>query len=127
LGEIILLDPATGKKMLLRETRDAVALRFTAASLQHVDPQVFNPILAGKWMDGYDTTAVFQALKCPALLLQADVAAGGMLTDDDARLIADNTIDLVHIRLPGVGHVIHIAQTTHLVNLLNGFLESLSH
>jgi pimeloyl-ACP methyl ester carboxylesterase len=127
LGEIILLDPATGKKMLLRETRDAVALRFTAASLQHVDPQVFNPILAGNWMDGYDTTAVFQALKCPALLLQADVAAGGMLTDDDARLIADNASDLVHIRLPGTGHVIHIAQTTQLINLLTGFLESLSH
>ena len=34
-----------------------------------------------RWLEGYDQQRVFQSIRCPVLLLQADAAAGGMLAD----------------------------------------------
>lgn len=125
LAELRVADPRTGTSTRLGDVRDAASLRFTAAGLRRLDPEVLNPIIASRWLDGYDMDAIFSAIRCPVLLVQADPAAGGALTDDDARRLAALAADATHVRLDGIGHLIHGTATERLANLLLGFLESL--
>ena len=109
----------------LGDIRDGVSLRFTAASLRQLDPRVLADVIERNWLEGYDQEAILGRVPCPALLLQGDVKAGGMLPDDDAgeviRWLRDGTL----IRFPGIGHVIHWARTQDVINAAHGFLESL--
>lgn len=125
LAELRVADPATGRQSRLGDTRDAASLRFTAHGLTQLDPEVLTPVVEGRWLDGYDVDAVFGAFRCPALLLQADPAAGGALTDDDARHVASLPGDVSHVRVQGVGHLIHGSDPARMTCLLHSFLESL--
>lgn len=125
LADVLITDPQQNRTLRLGEIRDAAQLRFSAASLKQLDPKVFDSILAGQWLDGYETESIFRRLPCPALLLQADIASGGMLTDQDAQDVAGWARDLTHVKLHGVGHVIHVARTSELINDVHTFLESL--
>ena len=69
--------------------------------------------------------AHWPANRCPVLLLQGDVAAGGMLRDEDADRLAARLPDCTRIRLPGVGHLIHWTHTEATLRLVTAFLESL--
>lgn len=125
LANMPLTDPESGRTLKLSDVRDAAALRFTARSIRNVDPDVFVPILEGRWLEGLNLETIAAGIRCPALLLQADMIAGGMLTDDDAAILTKLAKDLTHMRFPGVGHVIHVAQTTQLINCLHTFAESI--
>lgn len=125
LAEVRYSAPHTGMEYRLGDVRDAVSLRFLAAALRNVDPRVVEPIVAGTWLDGYDCEEIFAGIQCPVLLLQADPAAGGMLYDADVQMLKERTKDVVHIRMPGVGHAMHWQRTQEVVNLIFGFLESL--
>lgn len=126
LASVQLHDVQHNSRIRLGDIRDAVQLRFTAASLKDVDPRVFTSILAGEWLQGYDMERIFETLRMPVLLLQADIHAGGMLTDIDAALLRRHTPDLTHIKLDQTGHVIHVAATSQLINMVSAFLQSLS-
>jgi pimeloyl-ACP methyl ester carboxylesterase len=99
--------PPGAPKRRLGDLRDAPALRFAASCLRHVDPAVFDPILAGAWLDGYDVASTLRAVRCPALLLRADPAAGGMLPDAYARELAGLLPDVTLHTVAGVGHQVH--------------------
>lgn len=126
LADTHLHDPRTGAKTRLGDTRDAVALRFTASCLKKLDPAVLSTIVAGEWLSGYDGESVFRKITCPVLVLQADPQAGGMLTDEDASEVDGWLADSVRARFDGSGHLIHWTQTSKLLNCIHGFLESLS-
>ena len=124
LAELRVTCPVTHGQTRLGNIRDAASLRFTAKSLSQLDPRVFDTILTGQWLDGYDIEPVLKAVRCPTLLLQADIATGGMLTDDDARLAESLMADVTRIRLPGVGHLIHWLRTEELLRSVQAFLEA---
>ena len=109
----------------LRMVRDASALRFTAKRLQQLDPALLTPIVAGRWLEGYDLASIARGLRCPLLLLQADAAAGGMLIDEDASLLEQTAADVTRVKLPGIGHQIHASVPDTVLRLVLGFLESL--
>jgi pimeloyl-ACP methyl ester carboxylesterase len=125
LAELTYADTATGATIRLGDVRDPVSLRFFAASLRRCDPKVVEPIIAGTWLDGYDYEQVLRGLKCPVLLLQADPQVGGMLTDEDMARISQWVPELLHIRMPGVGHAMHWQRTQEIVNHTIAFVESL--
>lgn len=125
LAEIALRAPGQDPATRLGDVRDRVALRLGAAGLAKIDPDVLAPIVAGEWMDGYDIDGVIRGVRCPALVLQADGAAGGMLTDADAARLNDAVADCSTIRFPGVGHLIHWSATAPLLSATIAFLESL--
>lgn len=125
LADLMLVDPNTQTGTRLGEVRDEAALRFTASCLKQLDPEVLAPIVAGEWLEGFDVRAVVQRVKCPVLLLQAELAAGGMLTDEDADSLKRWTDDLVHVRFPGCGHVIHWDRTQELLSAVHAFLGAL--
>jgi pimeloyl-ACP methyl ester carboxylesterase len=120
-----MIERPDGTTIRLGELRDAVSLRFAARCLRDVDPAVYDPILAGRWLDGIDWWERVTAIRCPTLLLHGDVAAGGMLPSADANELARRIPDLTAMRLAGAGHVLHWQHTATVANHLIGFLESL--
>ncbi|CAA9397156.1 MAG: hypothetical protein AVDCRST_MAG64-1489, partial [uncultured Phycisphaerae bacterium] len=116
---------AAGATLRMGDVRDAVALRFLARCLVEIDPDLLTPIIEGRWMDGYQRDDVLRAIACPALLIQADPAAGGMLTDADAARAKELMPRGLLVRVPNAGHQIHWAHPDAALRLANGFLESL--
>lgn len=124
LADVQLQNPATGENTRLGELRDPVTLRFAATCLRQLDRRVLEPIVAGRWLAGYDITDVFAEVQCPALLVQADPSVGGLLTNDDVHRIKKACGSITQIQLPNTGHLIHWSSPLH-GNCVNGFLESL--
>jgi pimeloyl-ACP methyl ester carboxylesterase len=116
------LGPATVR---LGDVRDPTALRFSARCLLDVDPEVLAPIVAGRWLDGYRREAILRGIECPALLLQGDTAAGGMLPDADAAEALGRLRRGALVKLPRTGHLLHWLETPAVLRLATGFLESL--
>lgn len=125
LAEVRLHDPQTKAEVRLGDGRDMASLRFTAACLKQLDPEVFDPIVAGQWLDGFEIETLMPRLQCPVLLIQADIEQGGMLCDADADLVEQKANDVTRVRLPGCGHLAHWSRTTELLNYVHAFLESL--
>lgn len=124
LANIVLPQP-NGSTARLGDFRDASMLRFSARCLPELDPAVFDPLLDGSWLQGYDENAIWKAIKCPVLLLRGEEARGGMLPLADADRMAATLADCTRVDVPGVGHLIHWLATEACVRLMLGFLESL--
>jgi len=120
--------PATGFPDGVRvgDVRDGASLRFFAACLKRIDPQLWEPLLAGRWLEGYHLDQELPKIACPTLLLQGDVLQGGML-EDGAACRAERLIpDCIRIPVAGVGHLIHTLKHEETVRLGTGFLESIA-
>jgi len=115
---------ASGIDAPIRDLRDRVALRFSCAALQRMDPLIFPPILDGTWLNGYDWISLLATVECPALLLQADPKLGGMLTDEDAAESVSLIRDCSLVKLP-CGHVMHWALSAQVAQVTVEFLECL--
>lgn len=120
--------PATGFPDGVRvgDVRDGTSLRFFAACLKRVDAQLWEPLLAGRWLAGYDFDHELSKIACPTLLLQGDVLQGGMLDDEAGRRAERLISDCVRISVAGVGHLIHTLKHDETVRLTTGFLESIA-
>lgn len=99
--------PGPNGEVRLGDTRDRASLRFSAECLAHVDPEVFTPLVAWTWLEGFDHRALWPRVKCPLLLLQGDTRSGGALTDEDAELAGRVVPRFRCVRFDGVGHQIH--------------------
>lgn len=124
-GALEVPGPGLSQVIRVRNQRDAVGLRFTAWCLQSMDPEVLEPIVAGEWLQGYRQEEIFRAVTCPALLLQAGEAAGGMLTDEDAAQFESLAKDAVTVKFPGVPHNMHWMATETVARQALTFLEPL--
>lgn len=123
IGDIVLPSPEMTQK--LKDVRDAASIQLSARCLTRLDPEVLTPLIEGSWLDGHDYRDIFPCIKCPTLLVQADPAAGGAMSDDDATL-AESLIARCHrVRLKGVGHQAHWADTPGLLGLFHSFAEFL--
>ena len=117
--------PSASCPTRLGDLRDATSLRLSARCLRDLDPQVFVPLLANRWPEGYDLVASCAGVRCPALILRGDPALGGMLGRDEALAMARRMADGTVIDLPGVGHLIHWTAAETMARLVLGFLQSL--
>lgn len=109
----------------LGDVRDVVSLRFSAACLRQIDPQVLEPIVDAAWLEGYETDSILGQISAPTLLMQADYAAGGMMSDEDATRVADRIESCSRIQFPRTGHLIHWAETAACLRHSIAFIESL--
>lgn len=111
-----------GSVARLGDLRDSESLRQSAQCLAVMDAEVLTPVIKERWLDGYDEEAIWRAIQCPTLLLQADGAAGGALTDEDARRIETGVRRCARVHLSGAGHLIHWQQPDAVLRLVNGFM-----
>ena len=105
LAEAPVMTPGGPRR--LGDLRDPASLRNSAACLRRLDPEVLDPPLAGRWLDGFDVSGTLAGIACPTLLLRGDRAAGGALPDDYAAEVAGAITDCLSIRLAGLGHNLH--------------------
>jgi pimeloyl-ACP methyl ester carboxylesterase len=124
LAEIPITIPGKDQPVRFGDLRDAAALRWNATCLKVADPEVIEPIIQGRWLEGYDVDRTIQRVRCPTLVLQADQAAGGMLMDDDVKFMVQSIRDCALIRFPGVGHSIRWSAYDPWQRAVVSFLES---
>jgi pimeloyl-ACP methyl ester carboxylesterase len=119
--------PVAGRSSPARlgELRSAESLRFSARCLAQLDPEVFTPVIEGRWLDGYDERSLFARVRCPVLLLQGDPSAGGAMTDLDAEAAMGALPVCRRVRFPGVGHLIHQDQPAAALRALLEFTTTL--
>ena len=125
LAEVRMVDPVTNAVQRVADVRDPVFLKFTAQALAQLDPKVLEPIIAGEWLHGYDFHDLIPRIAAPTLVLRADPAVGGMLTEDDALWCREHLRDGTLLDYPGVPHLIHQARPKELATHVLGFLASL--
>lgn len=110
----------------LGDLRDATSIRFGASCLKHVDPALWEPVLAGRWLAELNYRELLAKISCPVLVLQGSMDQGGMVSDaagdEVARLIPDCTL----ARWPDVGHLIHTMQSERTLRVALEFLESIA-
>ncbi len=121
LAEISLPVRAGGMQRL-GDLRDRASLEWSAECLRQLDPSVLASVIEGSWLEGYDVTGVLSRIRCPSLLLQADPAAGGALTDDDAAALVAMPY-CQHVRFSGAGHQLHRDNTEAVLHALKRFLD----
>jgi pimeloyl-ACP methyl ester carboxylesterase len=124
-ADVVVTDAHTGQTTRMGDVRDGASLRFTASCLQRLQPQVLEPIVAGTWLEGIELDTVLSQVQCPLLCFQADLAAGGMLTEEDAQSLRRLVREATVIKFPGVGHLMHWARTQEIANHALAFLETL--
>jgi pimeloyl-ACP methyl ester carboxylesterase len=73
---------------------------------------------------GYEMNTVLPAIKCPVLLLQADPAAGGVMTEAEVEQAMPLLAQPSHARLEGVSHVFHNERKEPIVKALEMFFQS---
>ncbi len=123
LGNMEVQHPKDGSVVRFRELRDPSALRFGAECLLKLDPAALTPLVQGRWLEGIDWFEALSKIKCPTLLLRADLACGGMLQEADAARMTSLIPLCVCVDLPGVGHSVHSSQPTKMLSLIGNFLE----
>jgi pimeloyl-ACP methyl ester carboxylesterase len=125
LAELAVPTPGRSDLTKLGQLRSPESLRFSARCLAQLDPEVFTPVIEGRWLDGYDKRALFAQVRCPALLLQGDPSAGGALTDADADAVMAVSPACRRTRFQGVGHLIHQDQPVAALRALQEFAATL--
>jgi pimeloyl-ACP methyl ester carboxylesterase len=105
---------------------DAANTRGSAAGLLLVDPDTIARFLDDTVLDGFDLDERLARIACPVLLVQADPAAGGYLTDERADRAAAALADCALVRLTGVGHGVQGQQPVPFTQMVNQFLDSLT-
>jgi pimeloyl-ACP methyl ester carboxylesterase len=121
LAEIRMQTPGDSRGVRLGDIRDAAWFRFAAKSLLSLDPAVLDPIARSGWLEDYNWREIMTRIACPALLLEAELSAGGMLTPDAAAEAARLIPDCTRIKFD-CHHLIHWYATRELVNAVLNFL-----
>ena len=73
---------------------------------------------------GYEMGGVLPAIKCPVLLLQADPAAGGLMTDAEVEQALPQLARPSHVRLEGESHALQHVHPEPVVTALKAFFQS---
>lgn len=125
MSDLTMQVPGQERPVRLGDVRDAAQMRFAAACLLQVDPYVFNPIIGGEWLDGYDRAEVLRRIRCPSLVLMGEPASGGMLSPSELDDLKGDFTDLIVKPFPGAGHLLHWSHTGEVMRTIWAFLESL--
>ena len=121
LAELSVSVPGRSSPTTLGQLRSAESLKFSARCLAQLDPEVFTPVIEGRWLDGYDERELYSQVRCPALLLQGDSMAGGAFIDADADEAMTALRTGRRVRFAGVGHLIHQDQSEAALRALQEF------
>jgi len=106
----------------LGDLRDRASLAWSAQCLIRLDPEVLTPVIEGCWLNGFDFPAALSPVRCPALLLQADPAAGGALTDGDADTVLNTITTCQRVRFPGCSHQLHRDRPAEVLQAVETFV-----
>lgn len=106
---------------------DSPVFAWVAHNLYQQDPDIFTALLDDfeRTVAGYDMDALLPAIRCPVLLLQADPASGGVMTEAEVERALPLLAQPTHVRLKQISHVLHNEQKEPVLQAITDFLESL--
>lgn len=100
-----------------------ISMRSLAKSLNQLDPDVMAHFREGGRGLSFDPDVVLPSVSCPVLLLQANPALGGLMSDTDVEralaLLADGT----HVRFDDLGHGLHVEDASAVLGVVVPFLD----
>lgn len=99
---------------------------FQADNLHRLDPGVLAAVLEGPeiMLEGYEPEVLLPAITCPVLILQADPATGGLLTDREVERALRLLPRPTHLRLDGIGHELHGLHPARIAEAIGPFLDA---
>lgn len=108
---------------------DQAALTQLAVTLRDLDPDVLEYHAEGRpeeFLAGLDLDRLWQSVRCPTLLLQANPALGGMMTDRGAARALELLEQGTHVCVYEFGHGLGLDQwqVGPLLRALTAFLDS---
>jgi pimeloyl-ACP methyl ester carboxylesterase len=107
---------------------DAPVFAWLATNLYQQDPDVLGMLIDdfASAADGYEMEALLPAISCPVLLLQADPAHGGVMSDAEVERALALLARPTHIRLAGVSHILHGERKQAVLEAILPFLEAIT-
>lgn len=91
--------------------KDSPWFDFMAGCLRDLDPTMLDAVMEFDEMHaGYEADRVLPAITCPVLLVQADPAHGGALSDKDVTLARSLLRDARVARVTGAGHASYVSR-----------------
>ena len=105
---------------------DAPVFPWLATNLYQQDPDVLGVLIddfAGA-AAGYEMETLLPAISCPVLLLQADPAHGGVMSDAEVARALELLAHPAHARLAGVSHILQGERADLVLEAMLPFLEA---
>lgn len=102
-----------------------LALKSLATSMQLLDPAVMEEFRSDLLVGGYDPVALLGQVSCPLLLLQADPAEGGLMSNSDVALVHALAPGAGHVFFDGIGHGMHMQDSSRVIDVVEPFLADL--
>ncbi len=125
-----LLGDAPERGSTLREIfgEGSPIIRELAERLYHHDPDMLGMLIEDyeNVAAGYDLETVMPAIHCPVLLVQADPAAGGALTDEEVQRAVPLLADPTHLRFSGMDHMLILDPKGPPMKAVKAILKQLS-
>jgi pimeloyl-ACP methyl ester carboxylesterase len=120
--------PGQDEPVPMREVygEEAPVFDWLATNLVQNDPDMLSMLLEdfGAFAAGYEVERVLPAVRCPVLLLQADPASGGLMTDAEVARALPLLAQPTHVRLEGVNHPLHHTHPEPVLRALTDFFGS---
>jgi pimeloyl-ACP methyl ester carboxylesterase len=106
---------------------DSPAFAWVATNLYQQDPDVLGMLIDDfeRAAAGYEMETLLPAIGCPVLLLQADPAHGGILTDAEVARALTLLARPTHARLVGVSHILQGERADLVLEVMLPFLEAI--
>jgi pimeloyl-ACP methyl ester carboxylesterase len=98
-------------------------LRSLSPGLSEVDPSVFDALRAGELLAGYQPWCLLRRVTCPVLLLQADPARGGLMSDADVTTALALLPRGSTAQLRGAGHALPVEDPVGMERAVRTFLD----
>lgn len=114
--------PGRSEPVPMREVKgeESPVFAWLATNLYQQDPDMLAALI-DRFEDvaaGYEMEMVLPAIECPVLLMQADPAVGGLMTDAEVAQASHLLSQPQHVRLEGVSHVLHNEQRAPVLEAL---------
>jgi pimeloyl-ACP methyl ester carboxylesterase len=125
LADELVTQPEHDQPVQRGRVEDNAQIQREAETLMQLDPEVYTFGWDGRLTEGYEMNAVLEQVTCPALLLQADPALGGLVDDELAAQAMAHLSQGTLVSIPEARHTILQSQPAAAMRAINKFLESL--
>jgi pimeloyl-ACP methyl ester carboxylesterase len=104
---------------------DSGVIAWVATNLYHTDPDVLSAVMDESFTADSVMEEILPTIRCPVLLLQADPAAGGVMTEMELNWAMALLPRVQQVRLEGVGHFLFAPEKEPALRVIEQSLRPL--